>query len=149
MMCENQNKEILWVEDENNLMELTLKTLLSHEKGTICLTKNPREIWEKGPISHKESQESISKDLSIAVLFTKHDAKDNKNDFLNVNPKIEAVPLLMLMGPADDMKNIMTELVGRYGCFKESVNIHDFLKKMKEFPMYWVSIDTTYGIERK
>lgn len=148
MLSENQDKEILWVEDENNLMELTLKTLLTHKTGSICLTNNPRELGDKDPIARKKNQGSKNKELSTAVLFTKHDARDNENDFLNLNDEIKAIPLLMLVGPSEDMKKIMKEVIGRCDCFKEIVNFDEFLKKMREFPMYWVSIDTKDQIER-
>lgn len=149
MLSENLDKEILWVDDENNLMELTLKTLLSNKKGSICLTNNPRELWDKDQNARKKNNGSKNKEVSAAVLFTKHDARDNENDFLNLSSNIEAIPLLMLVGPSEDMKKIMKDAMGMYGCFKEIVNFDDFLKKMWEFSMYWVYIDTTDQIKRK
>ena len=143
MIRYNQDQEILWVEDENNLMELTLNTLLSIKKGSLHLSTNPVEFREKGSRFWENNLKSINKDLSTAILFTKRKSMDNDNKFLKVNSKIKAIPLLVLTGPSKDMKDIMKELTGNAGCFKERVNFSKFLKKMRAFPMYWASIDTT------
>lgn len=149
MLSENLDKEILWVEDESNLMELTLKTLLIHKKGSIYLTSNPKELWDKDQNTRKKNMELKNTKLSTAVLFTKHNAYDNDNDFLNLRANIEAIPLLLLVGTSEDMKKILKNVIGRYGCFKEIVNFDEFLNKIREFPMYWVSIDTKDQIKRK
>ena len=142
MKCENKEREILWIEDGNNLMELSFKILLKNGSGRICISKNQRDLWKERTNSGKNPRTDIT-DQTCAVLFTKRfDNIDDEPGLVQINSKTRGVPLLLLSGPNEDMSVILKNLVGKYGCFRESVNFENFILKMREYPIYWASIET-------
>ena len=142
MKCENKEKEILWIEDGNDLMERSLRTLIKNRRGRICLSKNQRGLWKEGTNFGKKAG-SDGADQTCAVLFTKRfEEEGDEPKWIQINSNTRGVPLLLLSGPKEDMSVILKDLVGKYGCFRENVNYGDFIMKMKQYPVYWASIDT-------
>jgi len=82
-------------------------------------------------------------DLSYTLVYTKPSStKNNASDLLKINSKLKVIPLLLLVGPSKEMEGIISQLDMEYYCFKEPVNFHKFIEKMKKMPIFWASIDT-------
>ena len=147
-MEEDSFKDIVWIEDESNIMELSLRTILAHGKGRICLTKNPKDGLDNEPILRSNGKDGICSKISTIVMFAKPYPNGNERfDSIEINSEIKAIPRLLLMGPQEDMKSILNEIECKFSCLKQNVNFSDFLDKVREFPMYWAAMDTTREIK--
>ena len=147
-MNESLNDEMLFVEDGNNLLNLSLSAILANGQGNIRITKdNQKSIYSESiQKSHRENTDSS--DLSYALLYVKpKSGKVNTTELLRINSRLKIIPLLLLMGSSKEMSSITNRLNGAFHCFKKQINLKDFMEKIDDFPIFWVWIDnTTCGI---
>jgi hypothetical protein len=141
MMKGNRLEEILLVEDKGNPLELSINTLKDNGCSNMCITQETKELLSRKIHGNGPGKNANILDRSYMLIYT----KPNNNRFskaLAINSKLKVIPLLLLVGPRKDIDLITDRLQGVYRCFKQSVNLRGFIKKMRKRPMYWATIDT-------
>lgn len=140
----NQYEKILLIEDKNNLIEHTLKILIEKGNGNICIASDSEDALEREPNGVLSTETPYTSGTGFALIYTKPPlGKEADSDLLEINPDLNVMPLLLLVGPTKEMDNIKRGLHEDYRCFNEPVNLPEFIGKMEGIPMFWASINTT------
>ncbi len=141
-MNESLNDEILFVEDINNVLDLSLNTLLEHGHGNIRITNdNQKSIYDES-IGKSQRKTTESQDLSFALIYAKpRRGKVKSAEVLKIDSRLKIIPLLLLVGPSKEMSSITNRLNGAFHCFKKPINMRDFMEKIDDFPIFWAWID--------
>ena len=145
-MNESLNEEILFVEDGNNLLDLSLNALFENGHGNIRITKDNQESIYSESIKRNQRKTTDSSDLSFALIYVKpRHGKVKTTELLKINSRLKIIPLLLLMCPSKEMSSITNRLNGAFHCFKKPINLKDFMEKIDDFPIFWAWIDNITG----
>lgn len=149
VLDESLNDEILFVEDKNNLLDLSINALLENGHGNIRITKDNQESICSESIKKSQRKTTDSSDLSFALIYVKpRHGKVKTTELLKINSRLKVIPLLLLVGPSKEMSSITNRLNGAFHCFKKPINLQDFMEKIDDFPIFWARIDNiTSGIK--
>jgi hypothetical protein len=137
----NRFEEILLVEDKGNPLELSINTLRKNGCSNMCITQETKELLGREIHGNAPGKNADILDRSYMLIYTKPN-NNGSSKALRINSKLKVIPLLLLVGPRKEIDLITDSLHGVYSCFKQSVNLRGFIKKMRKRPMYWASIDT-------
>lgn len=138
-----QNEEILMVEDISDLLGHSLNSLIEKGSGNICISKESQKFFLNGSNESDNGETTGTSDLSYALIYTKsfHD-KNKVRESIKINSKLRVIPLLLLSGPKKELGTLTSQLDGRCQCFKEQINLKDFIEKIEDMPIFWASINT-------
>ncbi len=140
----NQYEEIFLVEDKSDLLGLSIKTLKDNGQTNICITRESENVFGVASQGEYCGKLGTILDMNFILIYTlpKHN-KNADSELLKINSKLEVIPLLLIVGRTKDIDIITGKLIGAHRCFKESVNLRDFIEKIGRMPFYWGLIQTT------
>lgn len=142
-MREHRYEEISLVEDKSNLLDLSIKTLCANSHGSMCITKDIKDVLEWKSNWNGSGKNANKSDMSITLIYTRPLNNKNKvSELLDINSELTVIPLLLLVGPTKDMNSINNQLGGAYPCCKQSVDLQKIIKKARKMPVYWAVIRT-------
>ena len=79
--------------------------------------------------------------MGFALIYSKPSKSKNRDSgMLKFNSTQKIMPLFLLVGSKENLAFITEPLDGAYRFSKETVNLQEFMKKVKKLPTFWVTM---------